>query len=115
MTTEGRIMKLAWGRTKGLPDGVRAAWGARLIWPADLVHNRQDLAGPETETRELIDWLNGVALSSARDRLRELARPGTGWDQRSEMEATLFEDERGKIIGSPQASSGYVYVAAWLK
>jgi hypothetical protein len=28
---------------------------------------------------------------------------------------TLFEDERGIVLASPQASYGYLYVAAWLK
>jgi hypothetical protein len=108
-------LELAFGRRTGLPEGLEAAWGARLIWPADLVHNRQDMVGSETQRRELSEWLNGVALSSARDRLRTLASEDTVWNQGSEMEVTLFEDERGKIIGSPQASHGYVYVAAWLK
>jgi hypothetical protein len=28
---------------------------------------------------------------------------------------TLFEDEDGIIVGNPQGSYGYLYVAAWLK
>jgi hypothetical protein len=30
-------------------------------------------------------------------------------------EAVIYEDERGKIVGSAQGSYGYLYVAGWLK
>jgi hypothetical protein len=36
-------LRLAFGCVKALPEGTTTAWGARLIYPNDLVHDRQDL------------------------------------------------------------------------
>jgi hypothetical protein len=54
------------------------------------------------------------ALRSALTRARELAdsyelRPSDA------RQVTLHEDEQGKILGNPQGSHGYLYVAAWMK
>jgi hypothetical protein len=104
-------LKLSFGRA--VPDGIEAAWGARMIWPDDLVWDRQDMFGSDEQRKPLAEWLNGGALKAAREKLREMAR-NEDWLPSSETEATLYEDERGRVIGSPQGSHGYVYVAAWL-
>lgn len=119
MSTE--TMTLAFGCNRGLPDGVRCAWGARLIWPDQLLHDRQDLInrGTVMDKIDLVWWLNGpentmgaiaTALSYARSEAvqRELGGPA------GEEIVAIYEDHRGKIVGSAQGSHGYLYVAGWL-
>jgi len=103
-------LKLTYG-LRNLPADVTSAWGARLIWPNDLVHDRQDLKGEDTKA--LIDWLNGGALRVALDNAARLARSELAPSE--DREVVLYEDERGVIKGNPQASHGYLYVAGWLK
>lgn len=105
-------LKLGYGLRAGLPEGVTAAWGARWIYPNDLVPDRQDLKGENTEL--LKDWLNAGALNEARI---EAARLAKSWQMFKDKDQTyvLVDDEVGTIIGNPQASHGYLYVAAWLK
>jgi hypothetical protein len=91
--------------------GIPAVWGARLIAPADLVHDRQDLVSSDDEAREaLIHWLNNGGIRGALDFLRGAYLSGS-----SSERTTCFEDERGIIVGSPQGSYGYIYVTGWLK
>jgi hypothetical protein len=116
--TENTRLKLAFGR-QNFPDTVQAVWGARLIWPNDLVHDRQDLAAHNAEARaELIAWLNGPnagdgALRKALDVLK--VPTALGLNSTGPEEAVIYEDDKGKIIGSAQSSYGYLYVAGWLK
>lgn len=119
------MAELSYGCRKAVPDGVRVVWGARLIAPADLLHDRQSWGGtegselPEHSSHEsgprsaLAAWLNGGALGRMLINLRNEYGTG-GWDGRSEDVRRLYEDEEGIIVGSPQGSHGYVYVAAWL-
>ena len=97
-----------------LPDGVTVAWGARLIWPDDLLRDRQDMVGDETERERLSKWLNGGALGAA---LTEARRMADAYELKGSEDrtVTLFEDEQGVVQANPQASHGYLYVAAWLK
>jgi hypothetical protein len=116
MTTDNKL-HLPFGCTKGLPEGVRVAWGARMIAPADLVWDRQGCEGGEEggpERMLLLDWLGSGAGDAARAVCRE-QRIGVGANGSSQDVITLFEDAEGKIVGSPQGSHGYVYIAAWLK
>jgi hypothetical protein len=121
MTTDNKL-EIAFGR-RTYPDTVRAIWGARLIYPNDLVHDRQDLASHDDEARAaLIAWLNGPsegdgAISKMQARLADTDlrwELGIG-DHRSDTEAVIYEDKIGKIIGSPQSSHGNLYVCGWLK
>lgn len=121
MTDETKLA-ITFGR-RTYPDNVRAVWGARLIWPNDLVYDRQDLDARDDDAKQaLIDWLNGPndgdgALAKMRDCLGD-----AGWrahnnvwrDMKFEDEAVLYEDDKGKIVGSAQQSSGYMYVCGWL-
>ena len=43
-------LSIAFGR-RTFPDSVVAVWGARLIWPDDLVHDRQDIAAHNAEDK----------------------------------------------------------------
>jgi hypothetical protein len=105
-------LKLGFGCNKALPEGVGTAWGSRWIFPNDIVWDRQDLKGSNAEA--LKGWLNGGALNAARIEARELVRR---WEMFPDSDKTLVlhEDDTGVIVGNPQASHGYLYVAAWLK
>ena len=111
-------MNLAYGRNRGVPDDVTTAWGARLIAPADLVHDRQDLVAASSETKaELIAWLNGTPSGTgAIDKALKWLRTNYAWEMPEDDEqVVLYEDDLGIIVGSTQASHGYVYAAGWLK
>lgn len=116
--TENIKLKLAFGR-RNYPDDVKAVWGARLIWPHDLVHDRQDLAAHDDEAKQaLMAWLNGPgygngAIAKMLDVLKAPASMGLVYN--GDEEITIYEDDKGKIIGSAQSSCGYIYVAGWLK
>jgi hypothetical protein len=109
---------LMFGR-KTHPEGLPAVWGARLIWPNDFVNDRQDLVSTDDDAKAaLIHWLNTVGIAEMRLALStitgRMARD-IHEDMPFDTEAVVFEDERGKIIGSSQGRSGYFYVAGWLK
>jgi hypothetical protein len=116
--TDDTKLSISYGR-RTYPDDVRAVWGARLIWPNDLLWDRQDLAAHDDDSKQaLIAWLNGPnsgdgAIKTMRDKLT--APSSLGLTSNGEEEAVIFEDEIGKIIGSAQGSYGYLYVCAWLK
>lgn len=111
---------LSFGCTRALPEGVRAAWGARLIWPDQLLWDRQSLsASIPTEKSDLVAWLNGPgrgngaisrALAAARSREVQDELGGATGD----TVAVLYKDHRGTVAGSAQGSHGYLYVAGWL-
>ena len=108
-------MQLAFGLSRAIPDDVTTAWGARLIAPSDLLHDRQDLKAATDEAKQsLMVWLNGEtrgqgALRQALNYLDAHYMPQSG------DVTTLYEDDRGVIVGSTNQSHGYVYVAGWLK
>jgi hypothetical protein len=121
--TENTKLEIGFGR-RTYPDDVPAVWGARLIFPNDLVYNRQDLAAHDDDAKQaLIAWLNGPnegdgAIARMRDCLGDAgwrAFNGVWSDMEFEKEVTVWEDETGKIVGSAQGSHGYFYVAGWLK
>jgi hypothetical protein len=103
-------MGLTFGYNAGLPEGVRAAWGARFIFPDDLLHDRTGIFGDEAERKALIEWLNGGVLTAARDAARK-----AGLRPDESREVVLYEDDKGKVVANPNASYGYLYVAGWLK
>ena len=74
-------LKLGYGCNRALPDDITAAWGARLIWPNDLVHDRQDMQGDPDAVVELANWLNQGVLKTA---LCRAARAGS--DLRAESD-----------------------------
>lgn len=106
---------LSFGCVKALPEGVRAAWGARLIWPNDLVWDRQDVVGEPDDRSALTEWLNAGPLRWTLERLSNIDGHYEGGLSPSENRTiTLYKDERGTIVGNPQGSHGYLYVAAWM-
>lgn len=123
--TNATNLQIGYGR-RSFPEDVRAVWGARLIWPNDLVYDRQDLdATDDTAKAELIRWLNGAddsgkdgAIARMRRNLADAnwrAENGVWPDMKFEEDALIYEDDEGKIIGSAQRSGGYLYVCGWLK
>jgi hypothetical protein len=124
---------LSFGYNQGLPTGVAAAWGARLIATQDggldFLGNRQSFYdgpdGDQSKGDAVGQWINGtteettnaldgapfkIALETARDLLKS-GRMST----REAQEFRLYEDETGVIVANTNASAGYLYVAAWLK
>jgi hypothetical protein len=106
------MMELRFGCTRAIPDEVKTAWGARWIFPADMIWDRQDLRGPEAD--RLKKWLNSGALRTAAAKAQRLSS-NSGLTPDGDETVTLYEDACGIIRGSPQRSFGYLYVAAWLK
>ena len=119
MTTDNKL-SLAYGRHT-YPDNVQAVWGARLIWPDDLLHDRQDLASNDDKAKmALIKWLNGEvpgngAIAKMREALQSPYMVGIYPSMKFDDQGIIYEDDKGIIVGSCQQSYGYVYVAGWLK
>jgi hypothetical protein len=113
-------LRLAYGlNTDTIPAHARAIWGARLIWPNDLVHDRTSWdmqPDAEPDRQALQNWLNEGALRWTLERLANIGGHYEGGLQASEVrEIVLYDDDRGVIVANPNASHGYLYVAAWLK
>jgi hypothetical protein len=113
-------LQLAWGLKNVIPEDAPTAWGARLIFPDDLLWDRQDFYKMDTdEGRQLKAWLDGAqrgkgALYHALRNARALA-DSYQLRSRDAENVTLYEDTYGIIQGNPRGSSGYLYVAAWPK
>lgn len=102
-------MQLAHGLNGVAPSPAKAVWGARLIAPADLVNDRQDVQSTDDESRQaLLDWLNGGVLDAALARLDEAPLP-----ESHEIRA-IYEDKNGTILASTRRSHGHVYLVGWL-
>ena len=106
---------LRFGLSEVVPTGKEAAWGARWIYPNDMVHDRQDFHGIDTaEGQKLMTWLNSGAITKARNRAAELD-DSFDINRTDEETVTLYEDETGIIQANPKRSHGYLYVAGWVK
>src|SRR5262245_17331456 len=103
-------MTLEFGLNGAAPKTSKAVFGARLIWPDDLVHDRTSFPGYETpDGQKLCKWLDSGALRKALDAVTEKL------DFNSNRTVVLHEDKTAIVKGNPQGSYGYVYIAAWLK
>ena len=112
--------KLKWGYSVAVPEGAKAAWGARLILEqnadtqgGDLLHDRQDSF---YETQAHGDLLQ-AQLSLARPWQRPLAALVASGQVRSDVanEVVVFENDSIKAVGNSNGSYGYFYIAVWLK
>lgn len=106
--------RLAFGYNRGLPETTDAAWGARLIYPNDLLPDRTDMIGSREAKDRLLAALNSPAVPEPAAYPSLLAEAGiesSGVD----LEAILYEDDTLCIKANPQASHGYLYVVAYLK
>lgn len=109
-------MSLAYGLNTETRPSEAVAWGARLIWPNDLVHDRQSWDGGadgDADREALMTWLNSGVLRLALDRLASMAREHELRPDEN-REVPLIEDLTGVVVANPNRSHGYVYVAAWL-
>ena len=105
-------LDLRWGHTWSLPKHVRTAWGARLIYPDDVVWDRQDATGPRKD--ELLAHLRDVVGDAPWRRARELDDKGA-MSPRDELDWILYEDAQVRVIGNPHKSFGYLYVVAYFR
>jgi hypothetical protein len=108
-------MPFQFGLNSALPEGVTVAWGARWIFPDDILWDRTSWIGEDGSERvALARWLDGGnepkagALWKARTTARHILTE-------TSEQTTLFEDAHGIIVANTNRSFGYVYVAAWLK
>lgn len=105
----------SFGLSRAVPESASAAWGARWIFPDDVVWDRTSWHNFESDSgQKLMKWLDSGALMRAREGARRLSSSGK-LSQVSQETVTLHEDDLGKIVGNPQRSHGYLYVSAWLK
>jgi len=106
--------RLPFGYNAGLPEGVKAAWGARLIvtqdGSTDFLSDRQGGFGGNDA---LYAWLDGGAVTAARAKASELLK-AYRMSTRESGEFVLHEDGLGRIVGNTNGSAGYLYIAAWL-
>lgn len=105
---------LKWGLSEAVPTTATAAWGARMIYPNDLVNDRQHAVGEKPDIERLLAWLNHGALRDARIQLYEDDKAGKLSPSNTDT-FTVYEDHEGIVVASPRGSYGHVYVAAWLK
>ena len=108
-------MNLQFGLSAVIPQAATTGWGARLIFPDEMLWDRQSFEGRDTpQGKKLHAWLNGGALKKALTAARRMSRHFTITPD-SRQQVTLYEDAIGCIVGNPNASYGYLYVAGWLK
>jgi hypothetical protein len=112
MTTTAEALKF--GLRDAVPADAQAAWGARLIYPDDVLADRSDCIGSDQARRELLDYLREHVGARPWQRARELHNRGQLRPTDS-SNLTLYEDEHCIVVGNPHGGSGYLYVAAWLK
>jgi hypothetical protein len=108
------IDTLKFGLRDAVPPEALAAWGARLIYPDDVLADRSDCVGSDQARRELLDYLREHVGARPWERAREMHNRGE-LHARDTSDVTLYEDERCIVLANPRGGSGYLYVAAWMK
>ena len=118
--------RLDFGYDVAVPNGVKAAWGARAIFKMptyphkafmDLLPDRQGvcwLDGHKDSVTTLTELLNGGVLAAAQERFDALVQLGEV-HTREPHAVVVYEDDDIKMVGNSNGSHGYFYVAAWLK
>ena len=95
-----RADTLAFGYKRNIPEGVKALWGARAIYPNDVVWDRTDTVGEQADKEDLLAWLNGEVKTEPWDTAMQMA--ASGWmTQDSEDEFVLYQDALGAREGQP--------------
>lgn len=107
-------VSLQFGLARVVPEGVGTAWGARWIYPDDMLPDRQSVGGDEgKEWAQLQKWLDSGPIGKAREKAEYANTAGTMTHDSSET-FILWKDSVGVVVGSPNRSYGYLYVAAWI-
>lgn len=107
-------MNLQFGLSSAVPSAVTTAWGARWIFPDDVVWDRQSLvAADDAAKAALVEWLNGGAITKARTQAYRASAVHFLEAARAEL-VILYHDRHGFVVANTNASYGYLYVAAWL-
>jgi len=109
------------------PEGVTACWGARAIFRdgyVELLHDRQSVAGDETEAHRVVDAMNAShkrgeervnALQLAKARALKLYDRGKIHGHAAER-VRLYEDKGGLVIeANTNGSHGYLYLVAYFE
>lgn len=111
--------QLEWGLREEVPEAATTAWGARWIFPDDVLWDRQDFVNMQTPDGErLKNWLNGASrdnMSGALAKSRAAARKLPKSFQQESTVIVLHEDGAGVVKANPKGSYGYLYVCAYLK
>lgn len=106
---------LEFGLNAELPDDVTLAWGARLIFPDDLVWNRQSVIGKDhPDCQKFGAWCDKHGVRGALKEARRLSEKRLLLPSDNRV-VVLYEDEQGIVKGNPNASYGYLYVVAYFK
>lgn len=103
-----------------VPEGAPAAWGARAIWDRHdgragtlgFLGDRQGAKG-DPEARGRLQAFLDTAMAGIQEGFARAQREG--WRQSSADVRVLFDNDQGTVVGTPNGSHGYVYLAAWLK
>lgn len=108
--------QLAYGYSRGLPDDVTTAWGCRAVLTAansvDIVWDRTSEVGHPGDLNRLVECLDSVAQTWL-DKASELLTLGR-MSPRDSREHVLFDDGFLVVKANTNASSGYLYVCAYL-
>ena len=91
---------------------AKTAWGARAIMEHEsfgLLPDRQSWAGDEEPRQALCHWIDTTGLRLLRKQVK-----ATGLTQDS-REVLIIESPRYRLKATPNASYGYLYIAAWEK
>ena len=114
MTTETGL--LTYGLSEAVPEGAKAAWGARFIVTqdghVDLPPDRQGFSGDEEARASLMQRMNDdIPLGGLMALIAEDLRSGR-LNTRSDDEVVLDGTNPGlMVVGNTKASAGYLYVA----
>jgi len=108
---------IPFGLSEAVPEGVKAAWGARFIVTqdghVDLPPDRQGFSGDQADRDDLLNDMIAVCpLSNLKERIRGMLTTGIV-DTRVAGQVLIYTDEHIRIVGDSKASAGYFYVAAF--
>ncbi len=98
-----------------LPPTLGAMWSARAIYSVkpepfvDVLHDRQWMCGENQsqEAKDLCNWLNSAGIKGLQSVCK---RTGLTQDESCIVE---YSSKGFKILGTPNASYGYLYIVAY--
>ena len=104
-------MQLEFGY-RNIPDDAKAVLGIRAIYNGnsiDIVPDRVSWIGSDEHRNEL----RALLTDEQWDYLTDLAKKRT-FGQVNSDKVTSYERDGLNVIGSPQASCGYLYLSFWV-